>query len=49
MLSGRHGSGSGYRWLRDQGHDALHLREEGLQRMADSDVLEKARRESECS
>ena len=32
-------------WLRDQGHDVTHLREEGLQRAEDSDVLEKARTE----
>ena len=32
-------------WLRDQGHDVTHLREEGLQRADDQDVLEKARTE----
>ena len=31
------------KWLREQGHDAVHLREQGLQRMHDSDILEKAR------
>jgi predicted nuclease of predicted toxin-antitoxin system len=29
-------------WLRTQGHDAKHLRDEGLQRMIDSDVFRKA-------
>jgi predicted nuclease of predicted toxin-antitoxin system len=29
-------------WLRDQGHDAIHLREEGLQRAPDDRVFEKA-------
>jgi predicted nuclease of predicted toxin-antitoxin system len=29
-------------WLRAEGHDALHLREEGLQRMPDGDIFEKA-------
>jgi predicted nuclease of predicted toxin-antitoxin system len=29
-------------WLRDQGHDAVHLREEGLQRMADDKIFRKA-------
>jgi predicted nuclease of predicted toxin-antitoxin system len=32
-------------WLRDQGHDVTHLRDDGLQRAEDSDVLEKARTE----
>jgi predicted nuclease of predicted toxin-antitoxin system len=32
-------------WLRQQGHDAVHLREEGLQRMLDPDILAKARTE----
>jgi predicted nuclease of predicted toxin-antitoxin system len=31
--------------LRDQEHDVTHLREEGLQRAQDQDVLEKARTE----
>lgn len=30
-------------WLRAQGHEAIHLRELGLQKMLDSDILEKAR------
>ncbi|MBI3933031.1 MAG: DUF5615 family PIN-like protein [Acidobacteria bacterium] len=29
-------------WLRSQGHDALHLREQGLQRAADVDIFAKA-------
>ncbi len=29
-------------WLREQGHDATHLREENLQRMSDADVFRKA-------
>jgi predicted nuclease of predicted toxin-antitoxin system len=33
-------------WLRKQGHDALHLREEGLQRLPDDAILAKAREES---
>lgn len=35
------------RWLRDQGHDAVHLRELGLQKMVDPDILEKARLENQ--
>jgi predicted nuclease of predicted toxin-antitoxin system len=31
------------RTLRSQGHDAVHLRDEGLIRLADADILEKAR------
>lgn len=30
------------RWLRDQGHDATHLREEGLQRMPNGEIFAKA-------
>jgi predicted nuclease of predicted toxin-antitoxin system len=29
-------------WLRSQGHDAKHLREQGLQRLPDGDVFRKA-------
>lgn len=29
-------------WLRDQGHDAHHLREEGLQRLPDDQIFYKA-------
>lgn len=31
--------------LRERGHDALHLREEGLHRLSDEEILEKARLE----
>lgn len=31
--------------LRSDGHDAVHLRDEGLIRLADEEILEKARRE----
>ena len=29
-------------WLRTEGHDAVHLREEGLQRMPNGEIFEKA-------
>jgi predicted nuclease of predicted toxin-antitoxin system len=32
-------------FLRTQGYDAVHLREQGLQRMQDSNILQKARTE----
>lgn len=32
-------------WLQEQGHDAVHLHEVGLERLPDSDILEKARQE----
>jgi predicted nuclease of predicted toxin-antitoxin system len=32
-------------WLRQQGHEAVHLREQGLHRMQDPDILKKARTE----
>ncbi len=32
-------------WLRDNGHDAIHLRDQGLHRLSDSDITEKARKE----
>src|SRR5262245_17768180 len=32
--------------LREAGHDAVHLRDEGLLKMRDSDILEKARSEN---
>ena len=32
-------------WLREQKHDAVHLREEGLQRLSDEQILVKARAE----
>ena len=33
-------------WLRNEGHDACHLREEGLQRAPDGDIFAKAAAES---
>ncbi len=33
-------------WLRDKGYDTVHLREQGLQRLPDAEITEKARRES---
>lgn len=30
------------RWLRERGHDAKHLRDEGLQRMPDGEIFTKA-------
>ena len=32
-------------WLREKGHDAIHLREEGLHRISDIEVIEKGRKE----
>jgi len=32
-------------WLREQGHDAIHLRDEGLQRLPDAEIFEKASHE----
>lgn len=32
-------------WLREAGHDAVHLREQGLQRLPDAEILLKARQE----
>lgn len=29
-------------FLRDRGHDTVHLRDEGLQRLADEDIVKKA-------
>jgi predicted nuclease of predicted toxin-antitoxin system len=29
-------------WLRGEGHDALHLRDEGLHRLSDAAIFEKA-------
>lgn len=29
-------------WLREQGHDAVHLRDEGLQRLPNGDIFNKA-------
>ena len=32
--------------LRERGHHVVHLRKEGLQRISDDEILEKAQRES---
>lgn len=32
-------------WLRNNGHDAVHLHEEALDRLADTDIIAKARAE----
>ena len=32
-------------WLRSKGHDVVHLREQGLQRLPDEAIVEKARAE----
>ena len=32
-------------WLRDQGHDAVHLREQGLHRLPNGEIFDKARSE----
>jgi predicted nuclease of predicted toxin-antitoxin system len=33
-------------WLRHNGHDAIHLRDEGLQRLPDPKIFDKAHSES---
>src|SRR5437660_12032137 len=33
-------------WLRAQGHEAVHLREQGLHRLPDTDIFAKAKAES---
>jgi len=33
-------------WLRNEGHDASHLRDEGLQRIPDKEIVSKARAEN---
>jgi predicted nuclease of predicted toxin-antitoxin system len=33
-------------WLREKGHDVVHLRDEGLQRLPDDQILEKSRLEN---
>ena len=33
-------------WLRQQGHDATHLREENLQQLPDRDIFQKAAQEN---
>lgn len=32
-------------WLRASGHDAIHLRDEGLQKLPNSEIVQKAIRE----
>jgi predicted nuclease of predicted toxin-antitoxin system len=32
-------------WLRKQGYDAVHLNEQGLERLSDEAILSKARKE----
>lgn len=39
-------SQSTVRWLRQLGHDAIHLREQGLQRLPDADIVAKAKAEN---
>jgi predicted nuclease of predicted toxin-antitoxin system len=38
-------SGLTVAWLRGEGHDAVHLRDEGLQRLSDPEITGKARAE----
>jgi len=33
-------------WLRDNGYEAIHLREDGLQKLSDSEIVAKAAREN---
>jgi len=33
-------------WLREQGYDVVHLRDEGLQTLSDQEILAKAKREN---
>ncbi len=35
-------------WLRGQGHDSVHLSEQGLQRLADDEIFRKAIAEDRC-
>jgi predicted nuclease of predicted toxin-antitoxin system len=35
-------------WLRRHGHDAVHLRDQGLQRLSDSEIFRKAAAEGRC-
>lgn len=34
------------KWLRETGHDAVHLRDENLQRMPDNEIFKKAHNEN---
>ena len=38
-------SQSSVNWLRQNGNDVIHLREEGLHRATDAEIVEKATRE----
>ncbi|MCI0691936.1 DUF5615 family PIN-like protein [candidate division KSB1 bacterium] len=38
-------AGSTMNWLKSKGHDAKHLRDEGLQRLPDDDIFAKAENE----
>lgn len=38
-------AGSTMNWLKSKGHDAKHLRDEGLQRLPDGDIFTKAENE----
>ena len=31
-------------WLRQRGYDSIHLREQGLQRIPDTEIIEKAKK-----
>lgn len=37
-------SGSTVKWLREHGHAAVHLRELGMQRASDAEIVEKAKK-----
>jgi|WetSurMetagenome_2_1015567.scaffolds.fasta_scaffold963736_2 predicted nuclease of predicted toxin-antitoxin system len=39
-------SQSTVRWLREKGYDAVHLIEEGLHRMLDTQIIEKGKKEN---
>lgn len=39
-------SQSTVRWLRENGYDAVHLREENLHKISDAEIIEKGRREN---
>lgn len=42
FLADMGGSSRVVAWLREQGHDAIHLRDEGLQRLPNGRIFEKA-------
>ena len=39
-------SQSSINWLRQNGYDVIHLREEGLQRATDAEIVKKAKDEN---